>query len=315
MKNGVLLILKDYFIEIVLVLAFLVLIGATYGLVYDKMVDQGKQEVESLTDLTSIDIKEQELSGEIYEEVYKEIKTPSNQHDDRPKFKEFSKSAKVAIIIDDMGKNLLIAKQLLALDVPLGIAILPFKEFSKSTALITKNSAATVILHLPMEPKLSSNNPGQGALTTSMSDSKLLESLKKALENVPSADGVNNHMGSKFTEDKKKMNIVLNEIKTRGLFFVDSKTTPNSTAYRAAFAMGLAVAQRDVFLDNTRNIDLIEGNISKLAELAIKSGSAIGIGHPYPETLEALKRTLPKLNKLGVEVVPITSLLRSKPTH
>jgi hypothetical protein len=122
-------------------------------------------------------------------------------------------------------------------------------------------------------------------------------------------------MGSRFTENDEKMAVVLGEIKSRGLFFLDSKTTPRSVAYKQALDMGLTTASRDVFLDNDRDAKLIEMNILKLAEVARINGTAIGIGHPYPETIEALRNTIPKINNLGIEIVPITALLHSKTTN
>jgi len=225
--------------------------------------------------------------------------------------KEGPPPARVAILIDDMGGSLRRLREILEMDAPITIAVLPHLRHSREVSRIAGLSGRDVLLHLPMEPRnLSRNHPGPGVLLTSMTDADLRRTVEDDLGFVPEAVGVNNHMGSKFTEDAEGMRQVFTVLRREGLFFVDSRTTPRSLAERLAREAGVPGAERDVFLDNRRDPAYIEGQIKTLVRIATKTGSAIAIGHPYPETLETLRKTLPGFRKRGVVVVPVSELVR-----
>jgi len=116
-------------------------------------------------------------------------------------------------------------------------------------------------------------------------------------------------MGSKFTENPELMRVVLQDIKRRGLFFLDSRTTPKTVGFELARELGLKTGRRNVFLDNERDVSKIKARISELIDLSQKNGNAIGIGHPHPETIQAIRESLPSLRENGVELVPVSSLL------
>lgn len=211
--------------------------------------------------------------------------------------------ARIAIVIDDMGPDIGKLRELFKTNVPITIAIMPNQRYSKETANEARKRGWDVILHLPMEPKdPSENDPGDGALLTAMTDEEIGALLSKDLSTVPGAIGVNNHMGSRFTEDEARMRVVLNLLKKRNMIFLDSRTTPNSVAGRLSRELGVRSAERNVFLDNTRDVGYIKGQISELVRIARRRGSAIGIGHPYPETIEALKGTATGFDDRGVRV-------------
>ncbi|MBI5286105.1 MAG: divergent polysaccharide deacetylase family protein, partial [Deltaproteobacteria bacterium] len=128
-------------------------------------------------------------------------------------------------------------------------------------------------------------------------------------EAVPHINGVNNHMGSRFTEDDRRMRVMLEVVKERGLYFLDSKTTSHSSAYRLARGMGIRAADRQVFLDNEQDVEYIKKQVERLIEVAKDKGSAIAIGHPHPATLSALKEMVPMLKEAGVEITPLSSLV------
>ncbi|MBI4948772.1 MAG: divergent polysaccharide deacetylase family protein [Deltaproteobacteria bacterium] len=218
--------------------------------------------------------------------------------------------ARIAIVIDDMGPDLGKLKELFDAGGPITIAIMPNQRHSAETAKEAAKKGWDVILHLPMEPKdIVDNDPGDGALLTGMDRGEIEAVLAKDLSSVPNAIGVNNHMGSKFTEDEEKMRVVLGMLKKRGAFFLDSKTSPDSVAGRLAREMGLRSAERSVFLDNTRDVEYVKGQIRELVGIASRKGFAIGIGHPYPETIEALRQTLPSLRASGVKMVRLSELV------
>jgi polysaccharide deacetylase 2 family uncharacterized protein YibQ len=148
-------------------------------------------------------------------------------------------------------------------------------------------------------------------LLTDMDEEILANKTRAYLAQIPGAKGVNNHMGSKFTEAPDKIKAVLRVLKEKGLFFIDSRTSKDSVAYKHAKEMGLKAGQRKIFLDNNRAEDAIIKQIMELERLA-KSGSkgngVIAIAHPYPSTLSALRKTLPKLQAAGIEIVPASQL-------
>jgi polysaccharide deacetylase 2 family uncharacterized protein YibQ len=218
---------------------------------------------------------------------------------------------KVAIIIDDMGSNDNFVSDLLALKYPITLSVLPHQPRSAETAERAYKKGREVMLHLPMEPiDYPTYNPGPGALFTFMTDDEFFAALTGDLAAVPYISGVNNHMGSLLTQDRARMEIVLKEIKRRGLFFVDSKTGPRSIAYETAVNLGVPTAARDVFLDNESDVGKIKACIAELIGKAKKNGRALGICHPRPETIKALKEMERELSGSEVEMVKVKDLVK-----
>lgn len=218
---------------------------------------------------------------------------------------------KIAIIIDDLGTNYTLAHSFMALGKPLTLSFLPHQTYTRELSREAQELGYEVMLHLPMEPQgYPDIDPGEGALKKDMSPEKLKETLQKDLESVPAAAGVNNHMGSRLTEDTEAMRAVMAELKKRGLFFVDSKTTAKSVAARVAKEMELPSANRQVFLDNEEKEDYIRRQLELLARTAKKRGSAVAIAHPHPLTVKVLEEELPKLEKQGFQIVRVSELLR-----
>lgn len=215
----------------------------------------------------------------------------------------------VAVIIDDMGADMEAARKLVDIEQPITFAVLPYLRYSQGVANLAHANGKTVMLHLPMEPTSSVANPGHGALMVDMDDERLKDAFTRALEEVPHAEGVNNHMGSLFTENGAQTKVVVDAVRDAGLFFVDSRTTPRTTAARLAKKAGLPVASRDVFLDNEQEVEKIVANMRALADKARRNGAAIGIGHPYRETVAALQKVIPELADEGIVFVPAGALV------
>ncbi len=217
--------------------------------------------------------------------------------------------ARIALIIDDLGYDPGLAKGFMGLKIPVSLSVLPYAPFTRRIAAEARKRGCQIMVHLPMEPKrYPAVNPGPGTLFTSMDAEQILQQLSEDLKQVPGARGVNNHMGSLFTEDRDKMTIVLRALKQRHLFFVDSRTTPDSVGYDLAREMGIPAAKRTVFLDNDLHPEAIESQVRRLLNMARHKGWAIGIGHPHKETLKLLKHNLPALRD-GVDIVSVTKLL------
>ena len=220
--------------------------------------------------------------------------------------------ARVAIIIDDLGMGGKITRELLAINRPLNFSILPFLPQSKDTAREARKKGFLVMLHLPMEPKGypgPDKNPGKGAILMNTPRKEIAKIIAQDLSGIPYVQGVNNHTGSRLTEDKEMMSIILKELKKRNLFFVDSKTSDKSVAYREAKRLGLRCAERNVFLDNEIDLDYIKGQIRLLAKIALNEGQAIGIGHAHSLTVQAIKETIPELENQGIEFVLVSELV------
>ncbi len=216
---------------------------------------------------------------------------------------------RIGIIIDDLGYDGSLAKAFMKVDLPLTFSVLPFTPNTRLIALRARKEGRETMLHLPMEPiNYPAINPGDGVLLVSMDKEMILEILNRNLSHIPFVAGVNNHMGSRFTEHEEKMTIVLAELKARGLYFIDSRTSGNSAAFRVARKMALRAACRDIFLDNDLSDNALKIQMERLLSLARHKGRAIGIGHPHKETLMLLKKYRSALNN-EAEVVPVSNLV------
>jgi len=228
----------------------------------------------------------------------------------KPNLPPTSYPYQLAIVIDDIGRSLRQAKQLLALPIPITLSLLPYAPYTPKIVQFARRTKHSVMLHLPMEPEgyPLKANPGPGAIFTFMSPQEIRWQLKQDLAMVPTAIGVNNHMGSKFTAYKKGMEIVLTELKKRNLFFLDSLTTPKSLAKQIALQKKLPYIQRHIFLDNVPEKKYILTQLHKAELLAIQKKRVIAIGHPYPQTIATLQFWSSHRNH-KVKVVPIISFL------
>ena len=223
---------------------------------------------------------------------------------------EIDFSPKVAFIIDDLGYETEVAKKIMELEFPIALSILPFLQYSEFIAEEGKKNNKEIMLHLPMEPSNSSVNPGPGAIKSYMSEEEIRLAVRECILDFPYAIGMNNHMGSKITEDRKIMQIILEEIREFNLFFIDSITSKNSIAYEVAQEMGIKTAVRSVFLDNKNDMEYIKGQMLEVQEIALREGEAIAIGHSRINTYYVLKRLIPELIRTGIEIVPVSKLVK-----
>ena len=215
---------------------------------------------------------------------------------------------KIAILIDDLGYNRQGMKSALALPKNVALAILPLTPFAHATATQSKVQQRVTILHAPME-NTRELKLGPGGLYVKMTEQQLKAALLKDIESLPGIKGVNNHMGSLLTAQQNSMNWVMEVLKGRSLFFIDSLTSAHSVAEKTAIEHGLPTTRRDVFLDNIRMEKAIDKQFTRLVKLAKRNGEALAIGHPYPETMAYLKKRLVALEKDGVRLVPLTDML------
>ena len=217
-------------------------------------------------------------------------------------------SAQLVIIIDDIGNNYAQGNAMVELNAPLTLAFLPHTPYAPRLANKAYQQHKEIILHAPMENTVKAAL-GPGALTEDLTEAEFKQTLKKAIDSIPHIQGINNHMGSALTQDKKAMSWVMETLKQRQLYFIDSLTSPNSVAYQQAIQHQLPALRRHIFLDNDKSLEALTQQWNKALRIANKTGRAILIGHPYPESHAFLAKQLPKLAAQSIELVPASQLL------
>ncbi len=215
----------------------------------------------------------------------------------------------LAIIVDDCGYSALPCQIAPSINGPVTFSVLPNLKFSTQVSRCTDRAGKEVMLHLPMEAHHNSDPyPESYLIKVNMSKSKIESIIAKSLASVPNAVGVNNHMGSKATENKSVMSIIFAALKRQGLFFVDS-VTGKSVCKEIAHTMKLPFAERQVFLDNKNERTYIENQFKMAAQKARENGYAIAIGHARPLTLQIIKEQADKLPGEGVIFVTVQELI------
>lgn len=222
--------------------------------------------------------------------------------------------AQIAIIIDDLGYNMASGRRALGLPGPIAYAILPDTPHGKILAERANGSGKEVLLHLPLQAALTDDDE-PGGIVLDMSQQQLAHTFHSSLGSVPHAIGVNNHRGSLLTRHPGHMSWLMQEISARSpMFFVDSYTTHESVALRFAHESGVPAVKRDVFLDPDQDPGTVAREFHRLKKMARDRGMAIGIGHPYPETLRLLEHELPRLADEGLELISISRYVLLKAT-
>ncbi|WP_082311157.1 divergent polysaccharide deacetylase family protein [Paenibacillus sp. FJAT-27812] len=218
----------------------------------------------------------------------------------------------VAIVIDDFGNGMNGTAEMMKLPVKITAAIMPFMPTTKQDAEEAHRLGHDVIVHMPMEPNKGLKKwLGPGALTTDLSDAEVRKRVEEAIDNVPHAIGMNNHMGSKVTADERMMRIVLGVCKERGLFFLDSRTTFKTVVPKIAAELGVPLVSNDVFLDDVYTVQHISKQIGVLRKHLELHASCITIGHVGPaglKTAAVLQQSIPAMQQ-SVQFVKLTKLI------
>ncbi|MGG3306774.1 divergent polysaccharide deacetylase family protein [Paenibacillus lautus] len=225
------------------------------------------------------------------------------------------KTNKLAVIIDDFGNDQKGTQEMLSLPVKITVAVMPFLPTSVKDAEAAHRQGHDVIIHMPMEPKQGRASwLGPGAILSSLTDEEIRKRMEEAIDSIPYAVGINNHMGSKVTGDERVMSIVLDVCRERGLFFIDSKTNYYSVVGKLAAEKGMPSIANDIFLDDVHTVQHVSKQLQTAAQHAEERTSCIAIGHVGVygiRTAEALKGSIPKL-QAKVEFVGISDLVRER---
>jgi hypothetical protein len=219
-----------------------------------------------------------------------------------------SRTAKIAIVIDDFGYNKNNLEAFFAIEEPLTFSVLPNLPYSRDVAIAAKKHGCEVIMHLPMASHRKDVAEEKGTLKPGDSRKIVEERLAKDINSVPGLSGVSNHMGSLATEDTDLMSIILAYLKKRKLYFFDSLTSDKSVCQEVAGSVGIRFAKRDIFLDNSNNVAAIEGELASLKKLALKRGRAIAICHDRKNTAIALAGAMPQMAQAGIEFTYLSDM-------
>lgn len=247
-------------------------------------------------------IEDKSRSGKkVRESISVSEKTPTN------------KTRRVAIVIDDIGYDLSQVDELLKIRAPLTFAVLPHCQHSQEAAERIHRAGKEVLLHLPMEPLSPEKNPGKGVLLSGMRRDDIRRVLEEDLADVPYAVGANNHMGSRFMEDESGLRVLFGILEEKGIFFVDSLTTGRSRGRAAAVDTGIPFIARDIFIDGGDKQDTSSEDFLKAVKMNGSREGVVVIGHPYPSTIDTVRVSIEKLREEGLEVVPVSKLVKRQP--
>jgi polysaccharide deacetylase 2 family uncharacterized protein YibQ len=223
--------------------------------------------------------------------------------------------ARVAIVIDDLGLDMESAETLFNMEIPVTLSVLPYRKYSLEVAKKAFQKGKEVLLHLPLQPyDYPMTDPGAGCLLVSMNREKIQQEVQDQIDSLPHCVGVHSHMGSLFEEMQGPVTYLVSVLKERDLFLVDNGTSAGSRVVEVARNCGVSFVQRTHFLDERREEGYVIQQLCRLADFASANGWAVGVGHPYPETLAALPRALAAFQEKNVTLVPVSGLLASRQT-
>ncbi len=207
----------------------------------------------------------------------------------------------VALVVDDVGNTMDPLPLWTAIDAPISFSVMPYPPLSRDIALKMRQSGYRVMMHIPTQNAPPNSFSGMGQLTVGMSRAGVFSQLDKDVTAVPLASGINNHQGGLGCDDRSLMTYEVEWAKQRGLFVVDSESSANSQVSPACQALGLPKRRNEVFIDHQNEPDYIRGAMRRLADLAKRNGTAIGICHWHrPNTPTVVGEMIAQLRNEGI---------------
>ena len=219
---------------------------------------------------------------------------------------------RIAVVIDDLGLGRERTERAIALAAPVTLSFMAYAEDLPRQTEAARRAGHELLLHVPMEPVRNSIDMGPNGLAAGLGADEILRRLRWDLGRFAGYAGINNHMGSRFTADEAGMAIVLGELKSRGVFFLDSRTAASSVGAQVAQRLGVAYAERDVFLDDEPSSLAIAHRLVQLETTARRNGTAIAIGHPHDATLAALAGWIDSLADKDLALVPVSEIVKAR---
>ncbi|HYL33212.1 MAG TPA: divergent polysaccharide deacetylase family protein [Stellaceae bacterium] len=217
---------------------------------------------------------------------------------------------RIAVVIDGLGADRAATARAVALPPAVTLSFVAYADDIADQAAAARQAGHELLLYVPMEPVSVSAAIGAYGLGRNMPHDELVRRLRWDLARFDSYVGVDNHMGTAFADDAPAMQVVMAELKRRGLLYLDARAVPTAPVAVAARNFDVPYAARDIFLDGEQAAVAVDARLALLVDLAREHGSAIAIGHPHDATLAALQRWLPTLSRQGVVLVPLTAVVK-----
>lgn len=217
----------------------------------------------------------------------------------------------MAVIVDDMGISDKRTKDIISIEAPLTSSFLTYGKNLDGLAKSAVLSGHEIMMHTPMEPKVKADL-APDTLKISMTNDEIKDGFLNMLQKFENihVKGINNHMGSLFTESAPKLDVIMHVLKEKDMYFLDSKTTPHSVGKNIAELENVNYIERDVFLDNQNDYEYILKQLKQAEEIAEKQGYAVAICHPKSETYKALKDWVKTLGSKNIELVHLSDLIK-----
>ncbi|MBD3426153.1 MAG: hypothetical protein GF409_02860 [Candidatus Omnitrophica bacterium] len=215
----------------------------------------------------------------------------------------------VALVLDDFGYTKRNLNGVRELGIPLTLAVLPNTPYSAAVCSFAEANGMEVILHMPMEPESDAVALEKDTLSSEMEPEEVTGIIEKAFKSVPSARGMNNHMGSKATRDSSFMRVVLSDLKDRDMFFLDSRTCRGGVSEDIALQLELPYLKRDVFIDNELEREKIKKQLARIEKMALGGSNVVAIGHDRTMTIEVLDEVVPQMRKNGIRFVTLSEMM------
>ncbi len=218
----------------------------------------------------------------------------------------------IALVIDDVGVDVRRSRQVIDLPAPLTLSFLTYARDLEAQAAAGRAAGHELMVHVAMGPYNPDADPGPGALLLALGETEVQKRLETVLSRFPGYVGINNHMGSRFTENEAGMKTVMEIVRSRELLFLDSRTTAKSVGLGVAKDFGVPSVSRDVFLDHVPTLEAVRASLAEVEEVARRKGYAVAIGHPRDATIEVLKEWIPSAIERGFVFVPISTLVAAE---
>lgn len=218
----------------------------------------------------------------------------------------------ISIVIDDVGVDYKRSARAIDLPAAVTLAFLPYARHLQEQVQKAAQNGHELMVHLPMEPLRMTANPGPDFLGLEHDTAELKRRIARNLDAFAGYKGVNNHMGSAFTRHAEGLDVLMRDLKRRGVYFLDSKTAPDSVAEEVARKHGVPTTQRDVFLDHFETAEQVRAALEKTERIARQGGYAVAIGHPKDITLSALESWLPTVAAKNIEIIPMSEMIRKR---
>jgi len=221
---------------------------------------------------------------------------------------------RIAVLINGMGlSDGATAEAIKGLPAPISVAYGAYGRNLQDWVAKARQEGHEVLLQIPLEPlDYPTNDPGPHTLLTTLPPEENLKRLQWLMSRFTGYVGITNLMGAKFEPTQASFVPVLEEVKARGLLFVDDGSVKDSAGGQIASTIGLDFATADVQIDAVASPDDINKALARLEAVAKEKGSAIGIASAKPGTIKQLSQWAGQLQGKNIILIPVSAAIRSQ---